>query len=159
MVRLPCSGTATGDRGGVELCQAMPRRFHTEDFHGGIVEEGTKQSHRIGAAANAGARCEIPQGALDFLHLRAGLDAHNGLEVAHHHRMDRGPATVPMQRNVLCTLVTQSRSASFIASFSARRTERHDLARQHFHVDHVGLLPLDVDRAHIDHAFEPEPRA
>ena len=62
---------------------------------------------------------------------------------------------------MLCTLVTQSRSASFIASFSVRAPDctGNHLGAQHFHADHVGLLPLDVDRAHIDHAFEPEPRA
>ena len=34
--------------------------------------------------------------------------------------------------------------------------DRHHLGAQHVHAEHVGLLPLDVDRAHIDDAFEPE---
>src|SRR6202167_5928987 len=36
---------------------------------------------------------------------------------------------------------------------------RDHFGTQHFHADDIGLLPLDIDRAHIDHAVEPEPRA
>ena len=57
--------------------------------------------------------------------------------------------------------MTQSRNASFIASFSVRApdcTGTH-LGAEHFHAEHVRLLPLDVDRAHIDDAFEAEARA
>ena len=36
---------------------------------------------------------------------------------------------------------------------------RHDLGAEHVHAEHIRLLPLDVDRAHIDDAFEPEARA
>src|SRR3569833_2802334 len=35
----------------------------------------------------------------------------------------------------------------------------HDLSAQHLHADHVRLLPLDIDRAHVDDALKPEPRA
>ena len=34
-----------------------------------------------------------------------------------------------------------------------------DLGAQHLHAEYVGLLPLDVDRAHVDDAFEAEARA
>ena len=33
--------------------------------------------------------------------------------------------------------------------------DRHHLGAQHVHAKDVGLLPLDVDRAHIDDAFKP----
>ena len=36
---------------------------------------------------------------------------------------------------------------------------RHDFGAQELHAEHVGLLPLDVDLAHIDDAFEAEARA
>ena len=37
--------------------------------------------------------------------------------------------------------------------------DRNDLGPEHVHAKHIGLLPLDVDRAHIDDAFEAEARA
>ena len=54
--------------------------------------------------------------------------------------------------------MTQSRSASFMASFRVfgAGLHRHHLGAQHVHAEHVGLLPLHVDRAHIDDAFEAE---
>ena len=39
------------------------------------------------------------------------------------------------------------------------RMHRDHRRAQHLHADDVGLLPVDVDRAHIDDAFKPEPRA
>ena len=57
--------------------------------------------------------------------------------------------------------MTQSRSASFIASLSVFDPEldRTHLGAQRPHAQHVRLLPLDVDRAHIDDALEAEFRA
>ena len=59
------------------------------------------------------------------------------------------------------TLVTQSRSASFIASFSVRAPDctGNHLGAEHFHAEDIGLLPLYVDRAHIDDALQAEARA
>ena len=59
------------------------------------------------------------------------------------------------------TLATQSRSASFIASFSVRGAggDRHHLGAEQLHAEHVGLLPLDVGRAHVDGAGQAEQRA
>jgi hypothetical protein len=55
---------------------------------------------------------------------------------------------------------TQSRSASFIASFSVceRRGHRHHLGAQQLHAEHVGRLPLDIARAHEDGAGQAEAR-
>jgi hypothetical protein len=55
-------------------------------------------------------------------------------------------------------LVTQSRSASFMASLRvpAPAVHRPHLGAEHLHAQHVGLLPLDVGRAHEDHAGQPE---
>ena len=57
--------------------------------------------------------------------------------------------------------MTQSRIASFIASLSVRApacTGTHLRAEQ-LHAEDVRLLPLDVDRAHVDDAVEAEQRA
>ena len=36
---------------------------------------------------------------------------------------------------------------------------RHHFGAQELHAEHIGLLPLDIDLAHIDDAFEAEARA
>ena len=48
-----------------------------------------------------------------------------------------------------------------MASFSvpAPRGHRIDLGAEQLHAEHVGLLPLDVGRAHEDLARQPEARA
>jgi hypothetical protein len=58
------------------------------------------------------------------------------------------------------TFATQSRSASFIASFKrlARRLDRLDLCAEQLHAEHVGLLPRDVLGAHEDRAGQAEQR-
>ena len=57
--------------------------------------------------------------------------------------------------------MTQSRKASFIASFRVLRArfDRHDLGAKQIHAEDVGLLPLDIDVTHVDDAVEPEARA
>ena len=92
--------------------------------------------------------------------LLARLVADHGLEVAYHHRIKMRPCDGADAIERVVHIGDQSRSASFIASFSVREPDCTGPNRaQHFHPDHVRLLPLDVDRAHIDDAFEPEPRA
>ncbi len=48
------AGAAAGNRGGVQLRQAVARGFDAEDLDRGIVEERMEQAHRVGAAADAG---------------------------------------------------------------------------------------------------------
>ena len=59
------------------------------------------------------------------------------------------------------TLVTQSRIASLMASFSVRlpASTRHDLGAEQPHAEHVQRLPLHVLGAHVDVALEAEQRA
>ena len=54
--------------------------------------------------------------------------------------------------------MTQSRSASFIASLSVFEPDctGHDLGAEQLHAEDVRLLPLDVDRAHVDDASQAE---
>ena len=117
-----------------------------------------EQPHGVGAAADAGDQ-RIRQAAFGLLHLLARLVADHALEVAHHRRdRDAGRRPCRCSRTCRATLVTQSRSASFIASLSVREpdsTGTH-LGAEHLHAEHVRLLPLDVDRAHVDDAFEAE---
>ena len=55
---------------------------------------------------------------------------------------------------------THSRIASLTASFSVALPDshRHDLGAEQLHAPHVERLALDVDRAHVDGAVEPEQR-
>ena len=57
-----------------------------------------------------------------------------------------------------CTLATQSRKASFIASFSVFEPEFDgaDLGAEDLHAQHVRLLPRHVHGAHIDDAGQTE---
>ena len=57
--------------------------------------------------------------------------------------------------------MTQSRKRLVHGVLEGARAglHRHDLGAQHVHAEDVGLLPLDVDRAHVDDAFKPVARA
>jgi len=70
----------------MQLREPVARRLDPKDFDAGIVEEGMKQPHRIGAAADTGNQ-RVRGAALGLLHLRPGLDADHRLEISHHHRI------------------------------------------------------------------------
>ena len=67
------AGPAARDRGRMQLRQPVTRGLDAENLDAGIIEERMKQSHRVGAAADAGDQ-RIRQAAFGLLHLRAGLD-------------------------------------------------------------------------------------
>ncbi len=60
---------AAGDRRRMQLRQPMAGGLDAENLDAGIVEEGMKQPHRVGAAADTGHQ-GIRQAALGGLHLR-----------------------------------------------------------------------------------------
>ncbi len=62
---------------------------------------------------------------------------------------------------MVSTVATQSRMASFTASFkrSAAGERRPHLGAQQAHAEHVERLALHVDLAHVDDAVEPEQRS
>ena len=100
----------------------------------------------------------VRQAALGRHHLLAGLAADDALEVAHHGRIgmrpgDRADAVEgvgdvgdPVAQRLVHGVLEGPRAG----------LHRHDLGAEHLHAEHVRLLPLDVDRAHIDDAVEPE---
>ena len=119
-----------------------------------------KQAHRVRAAADAGDQ-RVGQTAFRLLHLRTRLDADDRLEVAHHHRIgmragDRADAVErvgdvghPVAQRLVHRVLERARS----------RRHRPHLGAERLHAQHVRLLPLDVDRAHVDDAFDAELRA
>ena len=134
-----------------------PGGLDAEHRDRGIVEEGVEQAHGIGAAADRGDQ-RIRQPALGLLHLRLGLLADHRLEVAHHHRIgvragDGADAVVgvldigdPVAQRLVHRIL-QRRGAG---------GDRDHLGAEQLHAEDVGLLPLDVGRAHEDGAGQVE---
>lgn len=144
----------------MQLRQPVTRRLDAEDFDRGIVQEGMKQPDRVGAAADTGDQ-RIRQAAFGLLHLRPGLLADDALEVAHHHRIgmrprDRADAIEGVVH--VGDPVTQ-RLVHGVFQRARARLHRNHLGAQHLHAEYVRGLSRDVDRAHIDDAFQAEPRA
>jgi hypothetical protein len=93
----------------------VARGFHAIDLHLRIVQERVEQAHRIRAAPDAGNE-RIGQASFRREHLLARFVPDHRLKVTHHHRIGMRPGHRAYAIKVFATLVTQSRSASFIAS-------------------------------------------
>ena len=119
-----------------------------------------KEADRVRAAADAGDQA-VGQATLGLQHLRPRLLADHALEVAHHGRIgmragDGADAIIgvahvghPVAQGLVHRVLERARAL----------LDGPHLRAQHLHAEHVGLLPLDVDRAHVDDAFEAESRA
>ena len=137
--------------------KAVAGRFDAVDFDRAIVEERMEQAHGIGAAADAGDQ-RIRQAAFGGLHLLAGFAADDALEIAHHgrirmragHRADAiesvGDVGDPVAQRLVHGIFKRLRT----------RLDGANLGPEHLHPQHVRLLPLDVDRAHVDDAGQAE---
>ncbi len=103
----------------------------------------------------------IRQTAFGLLHLLARLAADDRLEVAHHHRigMRPGDGADAVERRADIGHPVAQRFVHRVLERLRARLHRHDLGAEHVHAEHIRLLPLDIDRAHIDDAFEAEARA
>ena len=95
------------------------------------------------------------------LHLLAGLVADHALEVAHHHRigMRAGDGADAVERVGDIGDPVAQRLVHRVLQRLRAGLDRHHLGAERLHAQHVRLLPRDVDRAHVDDAFEPELRA
>ena len=148
-------------RGGVAVLdvEAVAAGLDAVDRDVAVVEERMEQADGVGAAADAGDE-RVGQAAFGLEDLLARLAADHRLEVAHHLRIGMRAGGGADQVVGVSTLVTQSRSASFMASFSVRVAggDRRHLGAEQLHAEDVGLLPLDVGRAHVDDAGEAEAR-
>ena len=119
-----------------------------------------KQAHRIRAAADAGNQ-RIRQPPLGCEHLLARLAADDRLEVAHHHRVRvrPGDGADAIERILDVGHPVAQRLVHRVLERLRSGLDGHHLGAEHIHAKDVRLLPLDVDRAHIDDAFQPEARA
>ncbi len=119
-----------------------------------------EQADGVGAAADTGEQ-RIRQPAFKLHHLLAGFLADHALEIAHHGRIGMRPGGGadavksvvdigdPVAQSLVHGVLERARPG----------LDRNDLGAEQVHAEDIGLLPLDIDRAHIDHAFEAEARA
>ena len=153
------AGAAAGDGSRVLGLgpQAEPRRLDTVDLDLLVVEERMEQAHGVGAAAD-GRHQRIRQTALALQHLGLGLAADHRLEVAHHlrigmragHGADAVEGVLDIGHPVAQRLVER-----VLQGPRAGLCGNH-LGTQQLHAEDVRLLPLHVDFAHVDDAFETE---
>ena len=103
----------------------------------------------------------IRQTAFRGEHLLAGLAADDRLKIAHHHRVRvrAGDGADAVERRADVGHPVAQRLVHRVLERLGAGLHRHDLGAEHVHAKDVLLLPLDVDRAHVDDAFEPEARA
>ncbi len=94
-------------------------------------------------------------------HLFARLAADDRLKIAHHHRVGvrAGDRADAIERRADVGHPVAQRLVHRVLERPGAGLHRHDLGAEHVHAKNVLLLPLDVDRAHVDDAFEPEARA
>ena len=101
------------------------------------------------------------QAPFDRLELLARLLADHLLQFAHHrgigvgtgHGADQKVGRLDIGDPVAHRLVHR------VLERAGAGLDRPDLGAEQAHAEHVGLLPLDVDRAHVDHARQAEERA
>ena len=153
------AGPPAGQRGGVLAgVEPMAGRLDADDPHRRVVEEGMEQPHGVGAAADAGDQ-RIGQPALGLQHLRARLVADHRIgSRAPWPDRDAGRPPCRSGNRCLSTLATQSRSASFMASFrvAAPEVTGRTSAPSSFMRMTLGAWRLDVGRAHVDDAVQAE---
>jgi hypothetical protein len=92
--------------------------------------------------------------------LLAGFFADHGLEVAHHRRVgmraerrtEQVVGVADIGHPIADGLVDR------VFQRAAAALHRAHLRAQQAHAQHVGLLAGDIDRAHVDHALQPQQR-
>ena len=139
---------------------AVARRLGDRQPYRRLADEPAEQPDRVRAAADA-REGEVGQPALGGLELDRGLVADPALEVAHdrrvrvraHRRPEHVVGGLDVGHPVTHRLVDR------VLERCAAASDRADLGTQRVHPEHVRLLPLDVLRAHVHDARQPEQRA
>ena len=102
----------------------------------------------------------IGQAAVFGEHLRARLAADDGVEVAHHPRirMRAGDGADDVERVAHVRHPVAHRLVERVLERRRAAGHRHDRRAEQLHAVDVDLLALDVGRAHVDDAFQAQPR-
>ena len=139
---------------------AVARRFDADHRHTGIVEKRVEQPHRVRAATDAGDQVSGRRPSASSIWLRVSSPI-TDLEIAHHRRigMRAGDRADHVKRVLdIGDPVAQRLVHRVLQGRGPECTGTH-LGAEQLHAEDVGLLPLDVDRAHIDDARQVEERA
>ena len=102
----------------------------------------------------------VRQAFLLLENLAACLVADHALEVAHHHRV-RVRAVGGAENVVRAPDVRDPVAHRLVDRLLERLLtglDRHDFRAEHAHAEHVQLLPLAIDRTHVNDALQPEHR-
>ena len=118
-----------------------------------------EQADGVRAAADAGKE-RIRQTAFRRQHLLARLLADHALEIAHHRRIGMRPGgrADAIERVLDIGDPITQRFVHRVFQRARAGLHRHDFRAEHVHAEDIGFLPLDIDGAHIDDAFEAEAR-
>ena len=97
---------------------------------------------------------------LALQHLRARLVADHGLEIAHHPRIGMRPrrGADDVERVVDVGDPVAQRLVHRVLQRARTGCHRPHFGAEQLHAEHVRLLPLDIDLAHIDDAGQTEAR-
>ena len=129
--------------------------FDADDSHRTVIEEGIKQPHGIGAAADGGNQC-IRQAAFLLQHLSARFFADNSLEISYHrgigvgtcHRANAVEGIFHIGHPVAQRVIHR------VFQCAATGGDWHHFCAQKLHAKHIWRLALNVMRTHIDHTFQ-----
>ncbi len=139
--------------------RAAASGFHAQHFHVRVIQKRVKQSNRIRAAADAGHQ-QIRQTLFRFQNLRARFVADHAMKIAHHHRigmrsqhraqqiMRRADVRDPVAHRFVDGVLQRARAG----------IHAHHFRAQHSHAKNIEPLALHVVGAHVDDAFEAQPR-
>ena len=122
-----------------------------------FVDEARKEAHGVGAAADAG-RDDIGQAAGHFGELFARFDAHDVLEIAHHHREGvraDNRADGEESRVGLRHIGVKGAVDGFLEG-APTKANRYHFGTEQFHAGDVGGFLGDVDLAHVDFTLHAE---
>ena len=155
------AGHAAADRRAVMTRSRDPSPpASTPTSRASVLDEAGERADRVRTAADA-RDDDVGIGAVEQLAaLAARLVADDALELAHHprERVRTHRRTEAVVRALDARDPVAHRFVHRVLQRRAPRLDRDDLGAEQLHAPHVERLALDVDRAHVDGAAEPEQR-
>src|SRR5579883_2207062 len=142
------------------LVKPVARRLDAKKLDRQIVEKGMEKPDGIRAAADRGKE-RIRRPSFGGEHLSAGFFADHTLKIPHHRSVRmraRGrPDEIKSVPNIGDPVA--QRLVHRVLERLGAALNRHDLSAEQIHAKDVWLLSLDIDRAHVNHAFKAKARA
>ena len=151
--------TSRERRGMMPAGKTLAGCLGADDAHLGVIQERVEQADRVGAAADASGQ-QHPAGDHIAPASARAPRARRRVEIAHHqrirmrpgHRADDvervGDVRDPVAHRLVQRILQRLRAGC----------HRHHFGTEQFHAVDIDLLPLDVHRAHVDHALRARAR-